>query len=186
MKILWFDTETTGLDPVRNDIITLAGIIEIDKQIVDKIYLKIQPTNWDSISEEALKINGITKEELKSFDSPRAAHQKLTAWLSKYCNKFDSKDKYQPAGYNVTFDTLFLGEFFKKVGDKYYGSWVDYHKLDVATLAMFLHLTGKIKLESYKLVSLAKYFGIEFDAHNAQADIEVTREICYKMMEILK
>jgi oligoribonuclease (3'-5' exoribonuclease) len=42
VKIFWFDTETTGLDPVVNSIVQLAAIIEIDGEVVpptDELYI---------------------------------------------------------------------------------------------------------------------------------------------------
>lgn len=76
--------------------------------------------------------------------------------------------------------------FFKKCGDKYFGSWVDYHKFDVATLIQFLHLKGALTLENYKLVTVAGAMGIEFKAHDAQADIQTTRKICYKLLDMIE
>lgn len=186
MKILWFDVETTGLDPVKNDIVTLSALIEIDGKVERSLDLKIQPIDWGNIEEEALKINGLTVEEMKTFDSPKIAHEKLVAFFERYINRYDSTDKFQPAGYNITFDMLFLAEFFKKCGDKYFGSWVDYHKFDVATLVQFLHLKGTLDLENYKLVTVGNAMGIEFKAHDAKADIIATRDICYKLLNMIE
>jgi len=108
------DTETTGLDYKVHDIVTLAMLIEIDGEIADSLELRIQPINWDDISEEALKVNGFTREQLKTFDPPKVAHAKLIKFLSRYVNRYNRADKYQPAGYNVGFDVGFLGEFLKK------------------------------------------------------------------------
>jgi len=182
MKILWFDVETTGLDAKKNDIITFAGIIEIDGKIVDEIYLKMQPHNWETIDNSALEVNGITREELKTFQSPDEAHKKLISFLSKNVNRYNKFDKYQPAGYNVTFDMQFLAEFFKKCNDKYFGSWIDYHKLDVATLVMFFKLKGLLKLEKYRLTYVAEALNIPLMAHDAKEDIMATREIFYKLL----
>lgn len=117
MKIAWIDTETTGVDPQKNDIISLACIIEIDGVVKDKLYLEMQPINWDNIEEEALRVNGYTIEKLKTFMTPREAHSKLNNFLGKYCNKFNRQDKYIPAGHNIgRFDIPFLAEFYKKQG----------------------------------------------------------------------
>ena len=186
MKILWFDVETTGLDPVKNDIITLSAIIEIDGKVERTLNLKVQPHSYENISQEALDINGITVEQMRTFDTPEVAHEKLVAYFERYVNRYDKFDKFQPAGYNITFDMLFLAEFFKKCGDKYFGSWVDYHKFDVATLIQFLHLKGVLTLENYKLVTVAGAMGIEFKAHDAQSDIVTTREICYKLLDMIE
>ena len=176
-KLLWIDVETSGLSCVKNDILTIAGIIEIDGNIAEEFYFKCQPHDWNTINEEALKINGITIEELKSFEHPAVTHQKLINIFKKYVNKFDKKDKFIPAGHNVNFDVDFLFKFFEKCNDKYCGSWIDYHKLDSIPLLQILALKGAIKLDNFKLETVAKHFGIEFAAHDALADIHTTRTI---------
>lgn len=182
MKVLWLDCETTGLDPKDNDIITIALMIEVDGEIKDTLELKIQPINWDTIQDKALEVNGYTREDLKTFEDPKIAHKKLVNFLGKYVNRYNRNDKYQPAGYNVGFDIGFLENFFKKVGDQYFGSWVDYHKLDVATLVQLLALKKVLHLGSYRLASVSDHFNVEIDAHNALSDIQATRELCYKIL----
>lgn len=186
MKILWIDCETTGLDPSRNDIITLSLIAEIDKEVKETLTLKIQPMDWNNIEEEAIKTHGITKEQMRTFDPPKKAHNKLIAFLTKYVDRYNKKDKFQPAGYNVTFDMLFLGEFFKKVEDKYFGAWIDYHKFDVATLVQFFHLKGILNFENYKLATVASQLGVDLQAHDSEEDIVATRKVCYKLLDMLE
>jgi len=186
MKIFWNDVETSGLDPKRNDIISLAGIIEVDGKIKEEFKFNIQPFDWDNIELSALKVNGITVEQLKTFMTPKEAHKKLTNILGKYVNKYDRNDKFQFAGYNNDFDIKFMSEFFKKCGDKYFGSWIDYHRLDPQVLLQFLHLKGDIDLPNYKLETIAKYFDIKLNAHDAMSDIKATREIVYKLIPRIK
>jgi DNA polymerase III epsilon subunit-like protein len=186
MKILWFDCETTGLNPIQNDIISLAMIIEIDGEVTDKLYLKIQPHSFENISDEALKINGFTREDLKTFLPPKEAHKQIATLLAKYVDKFKKfktmEDKLIPAGYNVLFDIQFLSEFFKKCDDNYFGSFIDYHKLDVASIVLFLQMHKKIDIKGYKLINVAEYLQASIDAHNAESDIAVTRDIAYKLL----
>ncbi len=186
MKVLWFDVETTGLDPKLNDIVSIAMLIEIDGQVKEELYLKIQPTNWNNISEEALKVNGFTLETLKTFMPPKEAHKQIVAFFSKYVDKYKknktSEDKLTPSGYNVLFDISFLGEFFKKCGDNYFGAFVDYHKLDIASIVLFLKLNKKIDLQGFKLLDVANYLQADIVAHDALSDIRATREIAYKLI----
>ena len=183
-KIAWIDGETTGLDALQNDILTLSVIIEIDGKIKDKLDLKMQPFNYQAITEEALKINGMSVKEIKTFQSPNEAHKILIKFLQKYVNQFDKNDKLIPAGYNVGFDMDFLFKFFQKCGDAYCGSYFDYHKLDVASLVLFFKINGFFPdLEGFKLVDVAKMLNIELDAHKASDDILVTRKIFKTLME---
>ena len=82
-KVIYFDTETTGLDPVKNDIIQLACIIEIDNQVVDEFEFKIKPFDFQNISQEALDVHGYTLEMLREFPGPDII---LTSLLPNYQN----------------------------------------------------------------------------------------------------
>lgn len=187
MKILWIDTETTGLNPFEHDILSIALIVEINGEVKDELYLKIQPINPNNITDEALKINGFTREELSTFLSPREGLNKILRFLERYVDKYKKnktmEDKFVLAGYNVTFDSAMLSEFCKKLNYKYLGALVDYHKIDIASLVLFLKMHNKIKMDGYKLVNVAEYLQASIQAHDAQSDIRATREIAYKLLD---
>lgn len=182
MKIWWFDVETSGLDSKRNDIVSVGNIIDIDGCIEDEFSLNIQPFNWDNVEMSSLKMNGITIEQLKTFMLPKEAHLKLKSHLKKYVDPYNREDKFQPGGYNSNFDVDFMSNFFKKCGDVYFGSWIDYHQLDPQSVIQLLHLKGDITLPNYRLETVANYFGVKIDSHDAMSDIRATREIAYKLL----
>jgi len=187
MKLLWVDTETSGLNPFEHDILSIALLVEIDGEIKDKLYLKIQPINPDNVTDEALKINGFTRDELKTFMKSQKALRKILNLLEKYVDKYKKnktmEDKFVLAGYNVTFDSSMLSEFCKKLGYKYLGAFLDYHKLDIASLVLFLKANNKLKIDGFKLINVAKHLQASIQAHDALSDIEATREISYKLLE---
>lgn len=185
-KIFYFDVETTGLDPKRNDIIQLAYIVEINGEIKEEGEFRLQPMNYATIEKGALEVNKITIEQLKTYPQPQAVHGQIVNLLDKYVDKYNKKDKFLPAGYNVKFDMDMFRTFFFKNNHKYFGSYFGYHMLDPVPFLMFLEYKGLIKLESYKLVDVCKYFGIELDAHNALSDIKATRKLIHKLMGYLK
>jgi len=190
MKIFYFDVETGGLDCKVNPLLTLSGIIEIDGEVKETITLKIKPFKGDLLADEALKINGLTMEEIKTFDEPLIAKKKLEDLFSKYVDKYKknktSEDKLIPAGYNVLFDIQFLETFWKKCGDNYFGSFIDYHKLDIASIVLFLKMHKVLDFPGYKLATISQALGIIIKAHDATSDIEATREIAYKLIDKIK
>jgi len=188
MKIAWIDEETTGLDEKINDIITLSVLIEIDGKVDKSINLKIQPHSYENIDDEALKINGITREQMKTFDSPEIGLEKLLAFFSKYVNRYDKKDKFYFAGYNVkAFDIPFLEEFFKKCGDDYFWSWFHSQKFDVYEAINFFYLAGYFReCENLRLSTIAEYFSIPILAHDAKSDILASRAICHTLLDKIK
>jgi|TARA_Y100000034_G_scaffold19875_2_gene22613 DNA polymerase III epsilon subunit-like protein len=182
MKVFYFDVETTGFDPVKNDITQIAGIIEIDGQTKDRFNMRCQPLNWDNINEQALAITGVSREKLKEYPLPGVIHKRLLALLGKYVDKHDRSDKFYMAGYNaIRFDADFLSNFFKKQNDDYFGSWFNWKIIDPFPVLYFWEWLGKIKLESYKLEAVCKYYNIEIDAHDAFSDISATRKLIYEL-----
>jgi DNA polymerase-3 subunit epsilon len=185
-KRFYFDVETTGLDPKENDIIQLAYIIEIDEKIEKSGDITMQPFNYETVSDEALQVHGRTLEEIKTYKKPETSYLELLGILSKYIDKYDKTDKFQPAGYNVRFDLDFLKEFFIKNGDKYFGSFFNYKTIDPLQILYFLDGIGRIKpLENYKLITVCEYFEIEIKAHDALSDIRATKELIEKLTETI-
>jgi len=185
-KIFWFDTETTGLNAKKQDIIQLAYLVDINGEIKEEGNFYIQPFDYKTIDNGALELSGIKIEDLKTYPKPQLIYSKLVNILDKYVDKYNRKDKFHSAGYNVRFDVDFLREFFFKNNNKYYGSYFDYHVLDPITFLYFMEYKGLIKLENYKLETVAKYFNINFEAHNALEDIKTTRKIIQKLLPYLK
>jgi len=189
MNIVYLDSETTGLDEVENDIVTLAGIIEIDGVVKEEFDYKLRPFNPDNIEPEAMKINGFTKEEVMAFPPAIEAITDLENRLSKYVNRFKKaktmEEKFVPAGQNVDFDIRFLSNTYKKAGNNYFFSMIDYHKLDLVGFSMWLKIKGFIDIPNIKLETMAKYFDVPIVAHNAMSDIQATREIILKILERL-
>ncbi|MDG6938303.1 MAG: 3'-5' exonuclease, partial [Nitrososphaerota archaeon] len=128
-----------------------------------------------------LAATGLTREEMLSFPDPEEAHGKLLAVLEAHCDKYDRSDKFVVAGYNVKFDVDFLFQWFKKCGDPYCGSWLNGKRVDPLPVAHWLDYLGVLSLPDYKLVTLARHFGIEFDAHDAMNDIRATRDVMEKV-----
>lgn len=194
-KILWFDMETTGLDPNRNAMIQLAMLMDINGELVDAAYFEFQPfqkdyieirdgipCQWFSFDPEIvgiLPITNITVQTLFTYVLPST--QKINAFLQKHISKFDKTDKAYIGGYNVPFDIAFLSKFFEKCADKYLGSYINRKQIDVLSMLYLLDFHRKIKLENYKLETACKHFGIELEAHNPMSDIKATREIFYKL-----
>ncbi len=185
-KAFWFDVESTGLDGQKNDIIQLGGLIEINGKLEGECNFTCQPFDYTTINAKALEINKLTVAKLKEFPTPQETYHRLTKLLDNYVDKYNREDKFSPAGYNVAFDVNFLKNFFLKNNNKYYGAYFDYHMINVDSLLYLFDYKGIIKLENYKLVTVAKHFGIELDAHDAHSDIKATRQVFYKLLEYFK
>ena len=131
------------------------------------------------------KSNNITKEQIITYQKPEEAYKEILAVFDEHINKFDKFDKFFPAGFNVKFDTDFLGEFWKKASNSKYGlgSYCNWRRLDPLPILYFLVENKQLRLENYKLSTVCRYFDIELsDAHDALADIKAT----IKLIKIVK
>jgi len=181
-KILYFDTETTGLNPLKNEIHQLAIIIEVDGKIKFEGEFKIRPMDVDNISEKALSISGVTEHDILKYPHPAEQYKSIIEVFSQVVDRFDKDDKFYPAGYNVKFDLEFLYQFFLKNDDKFFGSWINWMPLDPLPVLHAMDFKNQIKLSNYKLATACQYYDIKLDnAHDAMADIKATRELLKKM-----
>lgn len=187
MKILYFDTETTGVDSRVNEIVQFAAIVEIDGNVVEEVNWNCHPTRWDHISPDALQTTGLTLEKLKTFGSPGVMMANIHKLFDRHIDKFNKQDKFYPAGHNVQFDLDFLQAFWKQHADSYgTGSYQNWRCLDTRILANFLAMIGQINTQDLKLSTLCQHYGIEIQAHDAMSDIRATRMLMQKMTEALR
>jgi DNA polymerase-3 subunit epsilon len=182
-KILYFDTETTGLNPQKNAVIQFAGIVEIDGNVQEEIEMKIAPMRDDVIEEKALEVHGMSVEQIKAFPSPKEQYEELKKILIKYVDPYNKNDKFTPAGYNVRFDMEMMHSFWKKNGDPYFGGLVNWKCIDALPIMYFLDFTEKVCLDDYKLSTVCDHYGISIKAHDALSDIRATREAILKIRE---
>ena len=160
-KFLWLDTETTGLDPVLNDVIQIAGIIVSGKR-VEKFEFKCRPLNPKDAQPEALAVHGISLEEMMKFPDPRYTKDAIISIFKKYVNNYDKSDKFVLCGQNVGFDNDMMHHLFQKNGDKYWFSWVHRAHFDTINLAMLYELRQKRKVfKTYKLEEMCKTMGVD-------------------------
>jgi DNA polymerase-3 subunit epsilon len=187
MKVLWLDTETTGLNSEKNGIIQLAVIIDIDgEEKFRKTYL-MRPTGRTA-EDKALEVNGYTREQIAGFTPWEQVHKEFTDDLSQFVDKFNRDDKFILGGQNVEFDSRFIMSWFKSCGDNYWFSWVKAGAvIDTLPMVTFLQWCEKVPmLENRKNETLCKHFGIDLsNAHDAMADIEATRAVAVKMRELI-
>ena len=185
MKILYFDTETTGLSD-NSAIIQIGGIIEIDGKIVKEFNIFSQPHEGADISKEALAINGITLEQIGIFQTCSSAYKELKNIFDMYIDKYDKNDKFIVAGYNVEFDVKKLSSFFKNNNDNFLGSYIIYRGLDPLNWILPLQMLGKLPtLKNNKLSTWCEHFNIELEAHNALNDIRATKLLISIFMSIM-
>lgn len=182
MTKIFYDVETTGTNFRKHCIHQIGLMVEREGEIVEKADIRMRPHVKAIIDDAALEVCGKTLEELNTYQYPVKAYQQLTSILSKYVNKYDSKDKAWLIGYNNrAFDDLFIRKFFELCGDRYFGCWFWSDTIDVICLASeYLKGERRKQMPSFKLKRVALELGLEVDElelHNAFYDIVLTRQI---------
>jgi DNA polymerase-3 subunit epsilon len=181
MKVFWFDIETSGLDPARHGIISLAYAVEILGEIVAEGELNSN-CQGKEIEDSALDINGFLRDQIALFGSPRMLYEDLEYLFGQYVSKYDPADKFYAGGMNVqSFDLAFLRQLWKDEGDQYFGSWFQYGAIDPGALVPVMRYAGLLPgwPAKSKLKDMAEYLGIQPDGelHTAAADIRLTRQV---------
>lgn len=176
---VFIDTETTGLDADRHELIQIAGIVvQIQNpsdvstyQIREEFEYKIRPEHIATADPKALKIN-------RYDPSAWGDAQSLTEVMPLVAQK--TKGAVLVA-HNVAFDALFLDRAFKKAGVV---SEMHYHRLDTISIAYAL-LKNNQDVDHLSLRALCNYFGIVQEAeHEALADVRATLELYKKLMSL--
>lgn len=177
-KLLFLDTETTGIDSKINGLHQISGAVVINQVIVETFDIKIKPFEGCIIDKKALEINNLTESDL--FDihhiDEKQAYQEFLSILSKYVNKFNKQDKFFLVGYNVHFDKDFLYQFFVRNNDNYMFSYIWGNHIDVMVLATYKLMDKRHLMENFKQGTLAKSLGFDIkedNLHDALYDIFV-------------
>lgn len=180
MKRLFIDCETGGTDPARHALLTVAAIVEIDGEEKEAIQLKMRPDDGCAVEAKALEVNGLTAEQIAGWPQPGAERRRFLNMLTKYVDPYNARDKFHLVAYNGTFDDNFLRAWFRRHGDKYYGSWFYWPPIDVAVLVADAVADQRDAFKDFKQVTVAETIGIPVDesqAHDALYDVRLCREI---------
>jgi len=182
-KEIFIDTETTGLDPIKNGIIEIGGVIRYDK-VYEEFNFNCCIFAEDEITASALEINGYTEEDIITFPDPLDTYTLFIKLLDKHINRYDPKDKAYFIGFGAEYDMKFLRSWFDKNDEKpFFGSYFWHPPIDVSILAAqyIKNKQDRTKLANFKLKSVSNYFGIKLETneklHSALIDAKLAMKI---------
>jgi DNA polymerase III epsilon subunit-like protein len=187
MKIIWLDTETTGTDPIQNDIWQLAYILIDNGQEVYRHIVECKPWCPWNVDPAALAVGRTVKGKpisemgFETLMKPWHAIDRFKADLQrqKFIDPYNKDDKAAIGGYVATFDAQMLHWWFKKSGDKYgLGSYTNHTILDAAPLIRIMRHVGFLDLSDSKLGTVAAHYDVTMSvAHNAMSDAEAAMQV---------
>jgi len=182
------DTETTGLDAYKNDIIELS-LLRLNDEVQKTWFVK--PMNLDNISTDALRVNGHKIEDIKhetkygrdTYLDPKKVIVEVENWIME---SGASREEVFLIGQNINFDKNMLEQLWKKCGEEDsfpFGR----RTLDTMQFEVLMDLAKGVKSESYSLSNIIKKYGIKTEkAHSASADVRATKELFVKQLDFLK
>ena len=180
-KIFLYDLETTGLNPDKCAIHQMA--VKVIVNGYEPIYkdFKIRPFEGAEIHPEALKVGGVTLEQIMEYPEEKDAFRDIIGFLTGLVSKFDKADKMHLCGYNIcAFDNKFLRELFIRNNDKFFGSYFWSDSIDVFALASNYLMHERHLMPNFKQATVADWLGIEVDQsrlHEAMYDLELCSQI---------
>lgn len=189
-KLLWLDTETTGLDAKKHGVIHIAALYEEAAipyyENAPFVFNELSNAMGCKIDKEALRINGHKKKKIKKYPNSGETFNHFIDFLDHRVDKFDKEDKITIMGYNVKFDLEMLHAWAKRESYDYLGSYLDWRVVDVLVLARNEWLMGRMPSDpvDFKLGTICEVYGIKPPNHDALDDIKATRKLYFKMMEI--
>lgn len=181
-KILFIDTETGGLDPSVNSLLSIAFAVWEDFKVISAKEVLINDGILNT-TPEALKINHIDIEQhSRNASSPVDALKQIQTFISKH---FEPSEKITLGGHNINFDV----NFFKSFAAKYnfpYDKVFSHRIVDTATILYYLYLAGKIKQKTISSTEAFALFGISVsERHTAIGDAIATAELFSVLLKLI-
>jgi len=158
--LVFIDLETTGLNPLRSDVIEVAAM-KVDEQtlaVLDIFETRVRPAPGAYVEPRAVELNGFALDVWADAPSGERVFPLLSDFL----------DGSRLVGHNPGFDWAFLKATYYRHGLPVPD--VDCHLLDTASLAWPLLRRGLVP--SLSLRELCDHFGISnCGAHHALRDV---------------
>lgn len=178
--ILYFDTETGGLEGSHHAMLQIAWILERDDgTIIVERKFDVNPEGADMCL-PAIDVNRFSIERMKAGLPFRAIMYYMTADLKDY------PDAPIPCGHNVQFDISFFDAACKRENSSMFKFFNPKFYIDTRAIACFYHSIGLLDLENYKLETCAKHFNIPINAHDALEDVRATRTLFHTLKNMVK
>lgn len=195
MNVVFFDLETSGLDPQRHAIIQVAALaVNFDTLSVLESFERKIRFRIENADRQALEVNSYNKEVWeREAVSPAAAELDLTAFLKSHADmemiSAKSGAVYRVAqlvGHNADrFDGPFLQAWYKRLGAFLPAS---FSVLDSCQYARWFYAERRhlCSPENFKLETLCQHLGLPGNGeyHDAMADVNSTLQLVRKLREM--
>ncbi len=175
-KYLVIDTETGGLNPEKNSILSIAGVLWEPGKTVEPVFDLYVKEHFINVEEKALKVNKIDMNKVHTADEPYIVVKKIQNALNERLGV--DRKPIQLVGHNVAFDIAFTKRLYRYAGleNAYKDDFRD-RAMDTCSILEFLMLSGKADGFRASGDNLFKTAGVlieEKDRHTALGDALAT------------
>lgn len=180
MKLMFLDIETTGFDRRWDHLIELAAVIydTQQKEELEEFHEYINPGK--TIPPKIVDLTGITNRQVSGCRTEREVLRDFIEFVAIH----------RPDAIVAHNGEQFDMPFIKSKTDFYFLPMKDLPIIDTLKLARDLKpevtdLTAQGR-PSYKQTALAKFYGIQYQAHSAIFDVKALIQIYEKMQDVQK
>jgi DNA polymerase III epsilon subunit-like protein len=177
--LLVLDLETTGRDPVLHSTIEIGAVL-LDRHTLEEIrawsvLIKQQEGNGfepRSMQEHGRSFQFVDNRGLNAKDA-----------VQQFFDVFGTD--YLLTGWNIGFDVEFFRELLRRAGlaDKF--TMIDYHRVDVWSIAQFLKSTGWFQNDVSSFSCLCEELGLpRSKAHRGLEDAQLTARALRRLVTI--
>ena len=162
MKVI-FDTETTGLNPLEDEILQLSMIDENERVLFDDYFKPEHQTSWPSaervhhISYDMVKGKPTFQDRLQEIQDIFSRADELIAYNGRFDIKFLKN-------HGIVFPNIPVYDVMLEFAPVY-GEWNENHQ----------------SWTWQKLTTAAKYYGYSYDAHDSLEDVKATLFVYNKL-----
>lgn len=173
VRFVVLDSETTGLDPRKDRLITIGAVSVINGEILlDDAYEALLKVQYNT---SAVTVHGITRDDsLSGLDEPEALEQFL-----------DYARDGIIVGHHIGHDV----DTFNAGYERHFGFQLSNRSLDTMALALVLEEDGAFEgqepFRSFSLDALCDRFGvIPHDRHTAPGDAFMTAQVFLRLLRL--
>ncbi len=187
----FFDFETGGIDVNSTEPVEIAvklyNAYTLEPFPDGEFSSLCRPEKMELVSEEALAVNKIKREDIEKAPPIKLVWQELVEFVSRFNSKKNDWCSPIPAGYNIVdFDLPILRRMNAAHGPKGDKTVLfnTYKRFDLRD-TLFLWFENSKQPENFKLDTLRDYFGIsKNDSHRALKDVIDTAEISIRFLKL--
>lgn len=170
-QLVYFDTETGGLDPTKVDLLTFGAVIVGSDNVVHERYAEVSLPEY-RYGAKALEINGLNLDEMRETGMQEDE-------FFNFIDRIMSLDAIFVA-HNFPFDEKFINALYQKHG-KEVPAFARNH-IDTKSEAVSAIRRGRLGKMKTNLKDLCNHFSINTEGHHgALADSHMCRNLLHNL-----